>query len=197
MRQINKIGCYAFHFDLDTNVLRSIFGYEDTQYTKGYREVGRVLNELGFEHRQGSGCVSEEPISIFRAVDTAKILSKSLPWLKDAVKKFDVTEVGMQWDLLDDIRNFGVTKANETDLFHFNDLNDEDNDFINETIRDYDLYNKTEILNDYYPSLLEQYINEKDDPDIDLIIDMYEGIIDEDEFIDKWLNRENEKGREL
>ena len=189
-------GRQAFNFDLDTKVLKSVYGNEGTKYTQGYRDIAKALDEYCFEHRQGSGYVSVEPISLLEAERVTKTLSNRFPWLKDAVKKFDVTEVGNTWDLTHLIKGDDEVKMTD-DLYHFDDLNDKENDLINEIIREYDLYIKTAILNDYYPSLLEQYINEKNDPDVDLIIDMYEGIIDEDEFIERWVDKEIEKGREL
>lgn len=53
----------------------------------------------GFTHRQWSGYNSKEKLSNLDVQRFATKLSKSFPWLKKCVNRFDVTDIGEQHDL--------------------------------------------------------------------------------------------------
>lgn len=49
----------AINFDLDTKKLRE---FHPKGITQAYTDIRNFLESMGFEHRQGSGYVSKEPI---------------------------------------------------------------------------------------------------------------------------------------
>lgn len=89
----------AINFDLDTGIMKK-YG----KYPVGYSEVKRQFAQLGFIHRQGSGYVSVHKITSIEVVKVVKELKKELYWLPDCAKKFDVTNIGKQFDLMSVIR---------------------------------------------------------------------------------------------
>ena len=91
----------AINFDLDTKTLQKIFKSKNPfVYMKGYRQIGKFLKSNGFKHRQWSGYISKEPMSNTEVTGIVRQLNKSLPWLKQCVKKFDVTNIGDTFDLM-------------------------------------------------------------------------------------------------
>ena len=92
----------AINFDLDTKKLNQN-GFKNTR--PAYAEIRRIFKELGFEHRQYSGYVSVVPLTKLEVKDAAKSLSLELPWLFDCVQKFDVTDIGKEYDLTDVLKN--------------------------------------------------------------------------------------------
>lgn len=92
----------AINFDLDTGIMKK-YG----KYPVGYSEVKRQFAQLGFIHRQGSGYVSVHKITSIEVVEVVKELKKELYWLPDCAKKFDVTNIGKQFDLIKLVRNGG------------------------------------------------------------------------------------------
>lgn len=91
----------AIHFDLDTSELKKIFQTNNPfVYLKAYKAIGRFLKSKGFEHRQWSGYVSKEPMTDLAVTKIVRKLNKSLPWLKQCVQKFDVTNIGETFDLM-------------------------------------------------------------------------------------------------
>lgn len=92
----------AINFDLDTGIMKK-YG----KYPVGYSEVKRQFAQLGFIHRQGSGYVSVHKITSIEVVEVVKELKKELYWLPDCANKFDVTNIGKQFDLIKLVRNGG------------------------------------------------------------------------------------------
>ncbi|MFR7819429.1 VapD family protein [Candidatus Pseudoruminococcus sp.] len=91
----------AINFDLDTKTLQKIFQSKNPfVYMEGYRQIGSFLKSNGFKHRQWSGYISKEPMSNTEITGIVRKLNKSLPWLKQCVRKFDVTNIGETFDLM-------------------------------------------------------------------------------------------------
>ena len=91
----------AVNFDLDTNALKKVFNSNNPfVYLKGYKQIGTFLKLNGFTHRQWSGYVSEKPLTPVQMITVVKGLNQALPWLKQCVKKFDVTNIGDTFDLM-------------------------------------------------------------------------------------------------
>lgn len=91
----------AINFDLDTKTLQKIFQSKNPfVYMEGYRQIGIFLKSNGFKHRQWSGYISKEPMSNTEITGIVRKLNKSLPWLKQCVRKFDVTNIGETFDLM-------------------------------------------------------------------------------------------------
>ena len=91
----------AINFDLDTKTLQKIFQSKNPfVYMEGYRQIGSFLKSNGFKHRRWSGYISKEPMSNTEITGIVRKLNKSLPWLKQCVRKFDVTNIGETFDLM-------------------------------------------------------------------------------------------------
>lgn len=91
----------AINFDLDTKTLQKIFQSKNPfVYMEWYRQIGSFLKSNGFKHRQWSGYISKEPMSNTEITGIVRKLNKSLPWLKQCVQKFDVTNIGETFDLM-------------------------------------------------------------------------------------------------
>lgn len=88
----------AINFDLKIERLKEV--YPDENYNNAYRDIGRFLHKHGFEHRQGSGYVSEGNCEYNDVVVLSIALAKELGWFSYSVEKMDVTEVGQTWDLI-------------------------------------------------------------------------------------------------
>ena len=78
-------------FDLDQSKLAKFYPGSSTNYA--YTQIGTFLKKNGFEHNQGSGYVSTEPMWISKAITISKNLQKKFPWLNKVVSIFEVTEV--------------------------------------------------------------------------------------------------------
>ncbi len=85
----------AINFDLDTKELLKHF--KNTH--KAYSDIKSFMKKNGFEHRQYSGYISNNPISVSEILVLTNTLNKQFKWLKDCVQKYDVTEIGETYDL--------------------------------------------------------------------------------------------------
>ena len=79
----------AFNFDLDTNKLKLFFN----PYTDAYSKLRSVLKKHGFEHRQGSGYISEKQLDDNDVYIITKKIAQQCPWLATCAKEFDVTNI--------------------------------------------------------------------------------------------------------
>lgn len=89
----------ALNFDLDNHLLKQY--YPSKNHKKGWRDIQVFLKDNGFLHRQYSGYVSKENISIIDVIQIVVDMSLSLIWLRKYVKEFDVTVVGDEYSLID------------------------------------------------------------------------------------------------
>ncbi len=87
----------AVNFDLDTKALKIY--YPGKHYRQAYRDIRKFMLDNGFTHRQWSGYNSKDKLSNLDVQRFATKLSKSFPWLKKCVNRFDVTDIGEQHDL--------------------------------------------------------------------------------------------------
>ncbi len=81
----------AINFDLRISDI--VVHYPGKRVVDAY-DVRKELHKLGFNHRQGSGYISEKVMSELEVRFVVSSLSKRLPWLCQCVKEFDVTDVG-------------------------------------------------------------------------------------------------------
>lgn len=88
----------AVNFDLDTKKMKVV--YPGKHYRKGYRDIKRFLEANGFKHRQWSGYISDKPLSEIEMAKVAQKINKTFPWLKKCVRRFDVTDIGEQFDMM-------------------------------------------------------------------------------------------------
>lgn len=77
----------AVNFDLDTKGMSETLGSR----TKGYRLLRQSMKQLGFSHRQGSGYLSEKPMTKYEVKNFISKLGTANPWLANCTKVFDVT----------------------------------------------------------------------------------------------------------
>lgn len=104
----------AINFDLNTDSLKKTFKSNNPfVYLKAYKEIGIFLKNNNFEHRQWSGYVSKQPLTPVQVTAIVKGLNKTFPWLKSCVRKFDVTNIGEQHDLMYIFENSEKTKLQE------------------------------------------------------------------------------------
>ena len=87
----------AINFDLNTATLRQLFG--EAGRRKAYSGIGQFLKKNGFEHRQGSGYRSIGAFSEAEINDIVISLYEAYPWMIDAVRKLDVTNIGRDYDM--------------------------------------------------------------------------------------------------
>ena len=91
----------AINFDLDSARLREEFG--ESGRRKAYFRIQSFLEKEGFDHRQWSGYTSQKPKSNAEIYDIIDRLAQSNLWLAKCVNRFDVTNVGSESDMLDEI----------------------------------------------------------------------------------------------
>lgn len=103
----------AINFDLDTKALQEF--YPNKNWRKAFDDLKSLFIENGFEHRQGSGYISLQPISNTAVLKTIKLTVKSFPWFAQCVNHFDVTNIGDTFDMLN-IINEASEKVRETAL---------------------------------------------------------------------------------
>lgn len=87
----------ALNLDLDTNALKQ--HYPTTHFRQAYRDIHRFLEANGFEHRQWSGYRSVRAMSDAEITLTITRLNEQFPWLSQCVNRFDVTNIGRNYDL--------------------------------------------------------------------------------------------------
>ena len=87
----------ALNFDLSDVQLRKY--YPSKNYKKAWSDIKSYLLDNGFNHRQYSGYVSNERISMIYVTQLIGDMSSSFKWLKYCVKEFDVTIVGDEYSL--------------------------------------------------------------------------------------------------
>ena len=108
------------NFDLDTKALKQYYCKTNSpfEYLKAYKEIKSFLEDNGFSHRQWSGYISEEKLSNWKVNRIVYGMSKKFTWLSKCVRKFDVTDVGENYDLVESIiaATKNVDKAKERPL---------------------------------------------------------------------------------
>lgn len=86
----------VIHFDLKVAALKKHYpGY----YLKGYSDIKKYLENLGFHHIQYSGYVSSEKYTNYTLSTLVHNMCKELSWLKDCVSKMHVSTVVEIFDL--------------------------------------------------------------------------------------------------
>lgn len=99
----------AINFDLSVRQLENYY----SDYRKAYYDVKKFLVRQEFEHRQGSGYVSQKKLAQADIIDLLDLMNTELPWMSDCVTKIDVTNIGTQHDLKDMLREMSVASEEE------------------------------------------------------------------------------------
>ena len=79
------------NFDLDQAKLKQFYPGKD--HTYAYRQMGMFLKKNGFEHSQGSGYVSKEPLYQFDIDRLVVELIYKYNWLSECIKEFSSTNI--------------------------------------------------------------------------------------------------------
>lgn len=87
----------ALNFDLNTNALKR--HYPSPHYRQAYRDISRFLQANGVEHRQWSGYRSMQAMSDAEITLLVTRLNARFPWLSKCINRFDVTNIGRNYDL--------------------------------------------------------------------------------------------------
>ena len=87
----------ALNFGLSDALLRKY--YPSKNYKKGWSDLKKYFINNGFKHRQYSGYVSSNPISMTDVIQLIRNMSNYLYWLKYCVKEFDVTIVSDEYSM--------------------------------------------------------------------------------------------------
>jgi len=88
----------SLNFDLDTNKLKE--HYPNKTYTNAYEDIKKFLINNGFEHRQGSGYISEKEMTVQETIAIVKELNNNHPWLETCCKTFYYSDIGQEYDAL-------------------------------------------------------------------------------------------------
>lgn len=96
-------GRKAINFDLNDNLLKKY--YPSKSYKNAWRDIKMFLINNQFEHRQYSGYVSINEISMAEVGNIIGKMARKWHWLSISVIQFDVTNVGEEYSFLEKIEN--------------------------------------------------------------------------------------------
>lgn len=96
-------GRKAINFDLNDNLLKKY--YPSKSYKNAWRDIKMFLINNQFEHRQYSGYVSINEISMAEVGNIIGKMARKWYWLSISVMHFDVTNVGEEYSFLEKIEN--------------------------------------------------------------------------------------------
>jgi len=105
----------SLNFDLDTKKLKE--HYLNKNYTEAYNDIKKFLIKNGFEHRQGSGYISEKEMSDGQITRLLKRMNKEYNWLRICCKTLDYYDVGSTFnglEILEDIKKDKILEINKT-----------------------------------------------------------------------------------
>lgn len=107
----------AVNFDLETQAVLRETGFKST--APAYSAIRAFMETHGFKHRQYSGYVSVDPMSIADVCRALDDLTTVLPWLPRCYQHCDITSLlGPSYDYL------AMTSFSQTDLSDHIELND-------------------------------------------------------------------------
>lgn len=104
-------GRKAINFDLNDNLLKKY--YPSKSYKNVWRDIRMYLINNQFEHRQYSGYVSINKISIAEVGNIIGKMARKCHWPNIGVMQFDVTNVGEEYSFLEKIENETRLSKNE------------------------------------------------------------------------------------
>lgn len=87
----------AINFDLHGKSLEKYFSKSNPN--DAYRVLGKFFHDNGFEHRQGLGYVSKEPLTKAEVIRIIDKLDGQFSWLKKCISCMDVTNIGKTYDM--------------------------------------------------------------------------------------------------
>ena len=97
----------AINFDLNT---KRYIEYTHKPASSAYFELNKFFKSYNFEHRQGSGYTSKSNISKADVVVMIRKMSYKYDWLSHCAKQVDVTNIGKQYSMLEEINAISKEK---------------------------------------------------------------------------------------
>lgn len=97
----------AINFDLSEHLLKLY--YPSYNYKNSWKDIQKYLEEQDFIHRQYSGYVSKNSISMTKLGYILDNMVQQYSWLKKCVKQFDITIVGDEYNLFHTIRHKDIS----------------------------------------------------------------------------------------
>lgn len=93
--------CKALNFDFITHYITDNMSEMEINgsYTKAYYDIRKYLKNNGFEHTQESAYTSIKPISYAKVQTLVEELVNNIPYLKDAIKSFQVSSIERTYDV--------------------------------------------------------------------------------------------------
>ena len=101
--QISSKSRKSINFDLNDSLLKK--HYLSKNYKNGWRDIKKFFEKSNFVHRQYSGYVSINEISIAEVGNIVGKMARKWYWLSKSVMQFDVTNVGEEYSFLEKIEN--------------------------------------------------------------------------------------------
>ena len=89
----------ALNFDLNSKLLKE--NYPSKHVSSAYRSIRRFLERYGVTHRQKSGYVSRQAISMADVGSIISEMAQCYTWLQLCTQQLDVTIVGNEYSFLD------------------------------------------------------------------------------------------------
>ena len=104
-------GRKAINLDLNDNLLKKY--YSSKSHKNAWRDIKKFLLKSNFTHRQYSGYVSINSMSMAEAGNIIGKMARKWNWLNKSVIQFDVTNVGEEYSFLEKIENETKVSKNE------------------------------------------------------------------------------------
>lgn len=106
----------AINFDLDTKEMAKYM----ENISQGYYNLEKSLKKFGFEHRQGSGYISNQKLDNIDLAKKLKQVVQENTWLTKCVKAIDVTNIDKNFEYIDYIKNIEVPELKTLDELNNN-----------------------------------------------------------------------------
>ena len=95
-------GRKAINFDLNDNLLKKY--YPSKSHKNAWKDIKKYFERSNFTHRQYSGYVSINSMSMAEAGNIIGKMARKWNWLNKSVIQFDVTNVGEEYSLIPRIK---------------------------------------------------------------------------------------------
>lgn len=189
----------AINFDIKQELLDR---YYEKSNSMAYYDINKFLKDRGFEHRQGSGYISKDAMTVNDVLSIIYDMNEELPWTLICIEKIDITEkyteiqdenyINNRLDsilVFEEILSYGKYKANGNlvrNMLIYKDLTGEVPDLSNlsylyiaeenEALKDIILEIKTECESQDIERQVEKYIAQSLDEDIEKDIELDEDL---------------------
>jgi virulence-associated protein VapD len=115
MKTVERRQFKAVNFDLVIKELNEEFGAGN--HRRAYAKIRRFLEKNGFEHRQYSGYRSKSTMFYTELLDICTRMFVALPWLSHCASRYDVTNIGREFDMLGIMREqFAAQQSLDIDV---------------------------------------------------------------------------------